>query len=149
MLHTLHSNLHTEEVELPFDVPEIFLEDHQVVAVLTGGTESQFVQLVKDKKIDLTKPIYLMVSGHSNSLAASLEILSYIRQHDGVARVHAALLVAQGEKVDRAVHHAPVHRQLADELLAVEVRLQQRIVALQIPVPGFDKCEHRKNLPVF
>lgn len=87
MLHTLHSNLHTEDVELPFDVPEIFLEDHQVVAVLTGGTESQFVQLVKDKKIDLTQPIYLMVSGHSNSLAASLEILSYIRQHDGVGKV--------------------------------------------------------------
>lgn len=79
--------MHREKLDLPFEVDPAFLQSHQVVAVLTGGTESKFVQLVEDGLIDLHKPIYLMVSGHSNSLAASLEILSYIRQHKGVGKV--------------------------------------------------------------
>ena len=87
MLHILSSSLHTEALELPFQLSDSFMQDHQVVAVLTGGTESRFVQLVEEGLIDLKKPVYLMVSGHSNSLAASLEILSYIRQHKGVGKV--------------------------------------------------------------
>lgn len=79
--------MHKEALNLPFELPESFLADNQVVAVLTGGTESQFVQLVNEGLIDLRKPVYLMVSGQSNSLAASLEILSYIRQHQGVGKV--------------------------------------------------------------
>ena len=79
--------MHREKLDLPFEVDPAFLQSHQVVAVLTGGTESKFVQLVEDGLIDLHKPVYLMVSGHSNSLAASLEILSYIRQHKGVGKV--------------------------------------------------------------
>lgn len=87
ILHILSSNMHKEALNLPFELPESFLADNQVVAVLTGGTESQFVQLVNEGLIDLRKPVYLMVSGQSNSLAASLEILSYIRQHHGVGKV--------------------------------------------------------------
>ena len=87
LLHILSSSLHQEKLTLPFRLPESFLQSNQVVAVLTGGTESQFVQLVDEGLIDLKKPVFLMVSGHSNSLAASLEILSYIRQHDGVGKV--------------------------------------------------------------
>ena len=87
ILHILSSNMHKEALNLPFELPESFLSENQVVAVLTGGTESQFVQLVNEGLIDLRKPVYLMVSGQSNSLAASLEILSYIRQHQGVGKV--------------------------------------------------------------
>ena len=87
ILHILSSNMHKEALNLPFELPESFLANNQVVAVLTGGTESQFVQLVNEGLIDLRKPVYLMVSGQSNSLAASLEILSYIRQHHGVGKV--------------------------------------------------------------
>ena len=79
--------MHRERLSMPFEVSEAFLQNHQVVAVLTGGTEGKFVQLVKEGLIDLKKPVYLVVSGHSNSLAASLEILSYIRQHNGMGRV--------------------------------------------------------------
>lgn len=85
--HILSSSLHQEKLSLPFELPESFLATHQVVAVLTGGTEGKFVQLVKEGQIDLQKPVYLMVSGQSNSLAASLEILSYIRQHNGTGKV--------------------------------------------------------------
>ena len=87
LLHILSSNMHKEALNLPFELPESFLAENQVVAVLTGGTESQFVQLVNEGLIDLRQPVYLMVSGQSNSLAASLEILSYIRQHQGVGKV--------------------------------------------------------------
>lgn len=87
LLHILSSSLHQEKLTLPFQLPESFLQSNQVVAVLTGGTESQFVQLVDEGLIDLKKPVFLMVSGHSNSLAASLEILSYIRQHEGIGKV--------------------------------------------------------------
>lgn len=87
LLHILSSSLHQEKLTLPFELPQSFLEANQVVAVLTGGTESQFVHLVEEGLIDLHKPVYLMVSGHSNSLAASLEILSFIRQHKGVGKV--------------------------------------------------------------
>lgn len=79
--------MHRETLKVPFELPEAFLRTHQVVAVLTGGTESKFLHLVDEGLIDLSKPVYLMVSGHSNSLAASLEILSYIRQHKGIGKV--------------------------------------------------------------
>lgn len=87
MIHILSSEMHNKAQSLPFEVDKAFAESHQLVAVLTGGTEAKFVRLVKEGAIDLAQPVYLMVSGHSNSLAASLEILSYIRQHDGVGKV--------------------------------------------------------------
>ena len=87
MIHLLSSSLHHEELSLPFQLPEAFLQSNQVVAVLTGGTENRFVELVNEGLIDLSKPVYLMVSGQSNSLAASLEILTYIRQHNGIGKV--------------------------------------------------------------
>ena len=87
LLHILSSEMHREALAVPFVLPESFLRANQVVAVLTGGTEAKFVHLVEEGLIDLHKPVFLMVSGHSNSLAASLEILSYIRQHNGVGKV--------------------------------------------------------------
>ena len=87
MLYTLCSNLHTEVSDMPFKVSDQFTEENQVVAVLSGGTEAQFVNLVREKKIDLKRPVYLMVSGFSNSLPAALEILSFIRQRNGIAKI--------------------------------------------------------------
>jgi L-fucose isomerase-like protein len=68
-------------------VSEEFIEENQVVAVLSGGTEAKFVDLVKDKKIDLKRPVFLMVSGYSNSMPAALEILSFIIQRKGIAKI--------------------------------------------------------------
>ena len=87
MLHTLCSKLHTEVSEMPFKVSDQFMEENQVVAVLSGGTEALFIDLVKEKKIDLKCPVYLLVSGYSNSLPAALEILSFIRQRNGMAKI--------------------------------------------------------------
>lgn len=87
MLYTLVSSLNEEAHEFPFQISDSFVEEHQVVAILSGGTEAMFVDLVRSKKIDLQKPIYLMVSDFSNSLAAALEILSFIRQRNGIAKI--------------------------------------------------------------
>ncbi len=87
MVHVLCSQLHTEVSDMPFKVSDSFAADNQVVAVLSGGTEAQFVELVRAKQIDLKRPIYLMVGEYSNSLPAALEILSFIRQRKGIAKI--------------------------------------------------------------
>ena len=87
MLHILCSDLHTEVSGMPFKISESFLEENQVVAVLSGGTEAQFIDLLREKKVDLKRPVYLMVSAYSNSLPAALEILSFIRQRNGIAKI--------------------------------------------------------------
>lgn len=87
MLHILSSNMHKEALSLPFRLPEDWLSAHQCVAVLTGGTEALFLNLFLDGKVSLSEPVYLLASGQSNSLAAALEILSWINQHGGTGRV--------------------------------------------------------------
>ena len=79
--------MHREELRLPFELPAEWLSSHQCVAIQTGGTEASFVNLVEKGKVHLDRPVYLLASGQSNSLAASLEILTWIIQHDGSGRV--------------------------------------------------------------
>ena len=86
----LSSAMHQEELVLPFAIDEAWAERHQVVAVLTGGTEQKFQELVQEGVISLSKPVYLQASGQSNSLAASLEILCWVQQQGGTGRVITA-----------------------------------------------------------
>lgn len=127
MIHILSSEMHDQALCLPFEVDKAFEESHQLVAVLTGGTEAKFVKLVKEGKIDLKKPVYLMVSGHSNSLAASLEILSYIRQHDGIGKVMS--------------HSADQDLSILDNTLTYTVKPSEELLqnekALRLGVVGF------------
>ena len=53
-----------------------------LIYVRTGGTEGIFLQLLPELQAKSDRPFYLLTSGKSNSLAASMEILSYLRQHD-------------------------------------------------------------------
>lgn len=87
MLHVLTSSLHHESTPLPCPNDCTWAEDDQVLAIMTGGTEAQFVQLLREGRITLDKNIFLMVSGQSNSLAAGMEILSYINQHGGHGQI--------------------------------------------------------------
>ncbi len=48
--------------------------------IRTGGTEGVFRQLLPTLRGQSSRPFYLLTSGKSNSLAASMEILSYLRQ---------------------------------------------------------------------
>lgn len=52
--------------------------DFCLIYVMTGGTEGIFLN---NLDILSSKPCYLLTSGESNSLAASMEILSYLKSH--------------------------------------------------------------------
>ena len=51
-----------------------------LIYVRTGGTEGIFRRLLPQLQGQSEQPFYLLTSGKSNSLAASMEILSYLRQ---------------------------------------------------------------------
>ena len=54
-----------------------------LIYVRTGGTEGIFKKLLPELlEKSCRAPFYLLTSGMSNSLAASMEILSYLRQND-------------------------------------------------------------------
>ena len=53
-----------------------------LIYVRTGGTEGIFKRLLPDLQAKSDHPFYLLTSGKSNSLAASMEILSYLRQNN-------------------------------------------------------------------
>ncbi|MCR4602505.1 MAG: hypothetical protein K5683_03080 [Prevotella sp.] len=52
-----------------------------LIYIRTGGTEGIFRQLLPQLLEKSRQPFYLLTSGKNNSLAASMEILSYLRQH--------------------------------------------------------------------
>ena len=52
-----------------------------LIYVRTGGTEGIFRRLLPELQQRSNRPFYLLTTGKSNSLAASMEILSYLRQH--------------------------------------------------------------------
>ena len=80
-----------------------------VIFVRTGGTEGLFRQLLPQLQRQSGRPFRLLTSGQSNSLAASMEILSFLRQqglkgeiiHGNPAYVNRRLtvLAAVGEAV--------------------------------------------------
>ena len=53
-----------------------------LIYVRTGGTEGIFRRLLPMLQQKSNRPFYLLTSDKSNSLAASMEILSYLRQHN-------------------------------------------------------------------
>ena len=72
-------------LELPFELKDNDFADYgshdlDLIFVRTGGTEGVFKRLLPQLRAQSTKPFYLLASDKSNSLAASLEILSYLRQ---------------------------------------------------------------------
>ncbi len=52
-----------------------------LIYVRTGGTEGIFLKRAPQVFARAQRPVYLLTSGKSNSLAASMEILSYLRQN--------------------------------------------------------------------
>ena len=82
-----------------------------LIYVRTGGTEGIFKRLLPDLLAKAGRcPFYLLTSGKSNSLAASMEILSYLRQqqlsgeilHGGPTYIsHRIALLEQTKKARR------------------------------------------------
>lgn len=58
------------------ELPELYDADLSLILIQTGGSEGKFLKMSDSFK----PPIYLLTYGENNSLAASLEILSYLKQ---------------------------------------------------------------------
>ena len=56
-------------------------------AIRTGGTEGIFKPLLHQLQQQSKRPFYLLTSGKSNSLAASMEILSYLNQQGIIGEI--------------------------------------------------------------
>ncbi|MGE5653179.1 MAG: hypothetical protein ACM3ZQ_02770, partial [Bacillota bacterium] len=85
-------NLGTWQRLTPETVGEV---DLPLIFVPTGGTEGRFLDLY-DR---LPEPFLLLTSGLHNSLAASLEILSYLRQQGKRAEVLHGSAVEIAERI--------------------------------------------------
>lgn len=92
-----------------------------LIYVRTGGTEGIFKSLLPQLKECSPHPIYLLTSGKSNSLAASMEILSYLHQQ-GV----------EGE----ILHGSPTHLNLRIARLEQVASAKQALRGLRLGVIG-------------
>lgn len=63
---------------------ELGEEEFCIVYIASGGSEIQFRELMEAIG---TRKVYLLTSGQSNSLAASMEILSYVRNHGNYGEI--------------------------------------------------------------
>ena len=96
-LYTLTSPLHDEQaveavtkeflhsLNIDFEYRSADYADYgsaplSLIYVRTGGTEGVFRRLLPSLLPKSSQPFYLLTSGKSNSLAASMEILSFLRQ---------------------------------------------------------------------
>lgn len=75
------SSLHIDYDLKGTDYTDYGSHDFDLIYVRTGGTEGIFLRLLPQLQAQSKKPFYLLTSGKSNSLAASMEILSYLRLH--------------------------------------------------------------------
>lgn len=98
-IYTLTSELHDEQsiravtedflgsLKVAFELKDDNYNDYgshalDLIYVRTGGTEGIFKRMFPELQKKQHGPFRLLTSGKSNSLAASLEILSYLRQHN-------------------------------------------------------------------
>lgn len=75
--------------ELGEDLEKVSLEDYlnedfALLYVASGGSEGYFIEVFDSLK---DRPCYILTSGDSNSLAASMEILSFLKQHGGSGEI--------------------------------------------------------------
>ncbi|MBR6220811.1 MAG: hypothetical protein IKQ80_09620 [Clostridia bacterium] len=89
-------------------------DDFALLYVASGGSEGYFLEVFEQLR---ARHCYILTSGESNSLAASMEILSYLRKHGGsgeilhgdidevagqiraLQRAHRALAALRGKKL--------------------------------------------------
>ena len=65
------------------DVIDFYEADLSLILVQSGGSEGYFLEMEKDLK----EPYYLLTYGSNNSLAASMEILSYLQSKNKKAEI--------------------------------------------------------------
>ena len=87
-----------------------------VIYVRTGGTEMQFAGRVQ---VQAGTPVYLLTSGGNNSLAASMEILSYVRQHGGCGEILHGSAEYIGRRLTEIAQVERARRRMAGSVIGV------------------------------
>ena len=123
-----------------------------LIYVRTGGTEGVFSQLLPQLQRQSREPFYLLTSGKSNSLAASMEILSFLRQKGLKGEIlhgspeyirHRIALIAKVGEARRQLRGARlgIVGQPSDWLISSIVdsdRVRERFGIELVPVPMAD-----------
>lgn len=81
-LKTISTEL--KEEMIPVSAQQYAAADFALLYVASGGSEGFFRQIWKDV---CHKPCYILTSGENNSLAAAMEILSFIRKEGGSGEI--------------------------------------------------------------
>lgn len=97
-----------ESLDITYDMRGNDFSDYgshalDLIYIRTGGTEGIFKPLLPQLQQQSKRPFYLLTSGKSNSLAASMEILSYLNQqgitgeiiHGSTAYIHQRIKVLE------------------------------------------------------
>ena len=90
-----------------------------LIYVRTGGTEGIFKRMLPSLLQSTNRPFYLLTSGKSNSLAASLEILSFLRQNGFLGEVIHGSTTYMEQKIVLLYQVEQAIRQLATTRLGV------------------------------
>ena len=81
------STLHVEYELKGDDFTDYGSHALDVIFICTGGIEATFMNMLPDLRQKSSRPFYLLASGRNNSLSASMEILSYLRQQSIVGEI--------------------------------------------------------------
>ena len=81
-----------ESLDITYDMRGNDFSDYgshalDLIYIRTGGTEGIFKPLLPQLQQQSKRPFYLLTSGKSNSLAASMEILSYLNQQGIIGEI--------------------------------------------------------------
>ena len=87
------------------ELEQYLAEDFALLYVASGGSEGYFLQIFDQIKDRYT---YILTSGETNSLAASMEILSFLNKHGGKGEIlHGDIQeIAEKIKLLVKVHNA-------------------------------------------
>ena len=120
-MKTLTSFLHSEVAQNAAQEPFIQAIEalvgsipEDIIYVRTGGTEGLFKeQFFADGRLSIPEPVRLLTSGKSNSLAASMEILSFLRRNG----LRGEILHGSPEYIAERIKHSG-QEDLGDSLIS-------------------------------
>lgn len=127
-----------EELKIHFEIDEYDITDFSeldedkydlvLTFVKTGGTENIF----KSNFSKLPQPYYLLTTSLHNSLPASLEILSYIRDHNKKGRIFHGNMGGIIDEIEKFALINKVKNKLADSKIGVIGRPSDWLIASDI-----------------
>lgn len=104
-----------------------------LIFVRTGGTEGVFKQLEQDnRQVRTTGKLHLLTLGESNSLAASMEILSYLNQTGRKGEIMHGSIAYVARQIDRQLRIAIARQQLQGQRIGVVGEPSDWLIASQV-----------------